>query len=232
MGNSSSQHALGTTWLPAAPGLQLPACPGNNMAMPAAPGLQLPACPGNNMAASSPRPTAPSMPREQPVGWLWEQPGWPRAYSSQHALGTTWPWGSPGPTAPSMPWEQTWLPAAPGLQLPACPGNNLACGTTWPRAYSSQHALGTTWPWGSPGPTAPSMPWEQHGCQQHQAYSSQHALGTTWLWDGPGPTAPSMPRGTLPRRPRGAPALQSGPVGRHQPPALALQAPQPLPWAA
>ena len=26
-----------------------------------------------------------------------------RAYSSQHALGTTWPWGCPRPTAPSMP---------------------------------------------------------------------------------------------------------------------------------
>ena len=151
----SCQHALGTTRPWGSPGPTAPSMPWEQHGHGAAPGLQFPACPGNNMAASSPRPTAPSMP--------WEQHGCqqPQAYSSQHALGTTWPWGSPGPTTPSMPWEQHGHGSAPGLQLPAHPGNNMAMGQ--PQAYSSQHTLGTTWPWGSPRPTAPSMPWEQHG---------------------------------------------------------------------
>ena len=62
----------------------------------------------------------------------WEQPGCQksRAYSSQHALGTT------------------WLPEVPGLQLPACPGAHLPEGPGVPLPCS--RAL-----WGDTNP----QPW-------------------------------------------------------------------------
>ena len=167
----SSQHALGTTWpwggpgptapsMPreqpghgAAPGLQLPACPGNNLAMGQVPSLQLPACPGEQPGHGAvPSLQLPACPGNNLAM------GWPRAYSSQHAPGTTWPWGGPGPTAPSMPREQPGHGAAPGLQLPACPGNNLAMG--WPWAYSSQHALGHAFSQQAMGHPCPAVgPW-------------------------------------------------------------------------
>jgi len=81
--------------------------------------------------------------------------------------------GSPRPTAPAMPWEQTWPAAAPDPQLPHCHENQNGC--RQPRAHSSRNAPTIKMAGGSPGTTAPAIPWQP-----------------TSPPGSPGPTAPAM----------------------------------------
>jgi len=141
--------------------------------------------PGNIMAACSPRPTAPTMPRE---------PTWPtacpRAHSSHHAPGTN--------MANRMPQ---------GPQLPPCPGNQHGrrqhqahnslhdlgnyMAVRQPRDHSVRHALGTKVAGNKHGPTAPAMP--QEPTSLVAALGSQLLQSSGNINGGPVASGPLLP---------------------------------------
>ena len=163
------------TWLASAQDLQLLPCPMNQHGQRQPRAHRSLHAPGNNMAGSRPGHTSPAMPWEPtwPADALGPQlppcPGnqmaavQPRANSSNHAPGTIMAGAVPSPQLPSYPGNQHGRGQPQAHSSCLAPGTNRA--DREPRAHNPRHDQENKMASGSLGPTAPAMPWYQHGRQ-------------------------------------------------------------------